>query len=141
MNYRLFSHGDVSYRFNGKNDSLVLESKIIYSKAKLFRSEQDKEKKNNFFAMFFDRLVFCRSKCFHLTSQKRTRLHVISFAGNYCLFAHSDVSYWFNGESDKIVLEYNVKQEIDKVPTSTIPNPTQPYPTLPLPYQKSRVLP
>ena len=26
MNYRLFSHGDVSYRFNGKNDNVVLES-------------------------------------------------------------------------------------------------------------------
>ena len=25
MNYRLFSHGDVSYRFNGKNDNVVLE--------------------------------------------------------------------------------------------------------------------
>ena len=23
-NYRLFSHGDVSYRFNGKNDNVVL---------------------------------------------------------------------------------------------------------------------
>ena len=23
--YRLFSHGDVSYRFNGKNDNVVLE--------------------------------------------------------------------------------------------------------------------
>ena len=28
VNYRLFSHGDVSYRFNGKNDNVVLESKI-----------------------------------------------------------------------------------------------------------------
>ena len=26
VNYRLFSHGDVSYRFNGKNDNVVLES-------------------------------------------------------------------------------------------------------------------
>ena len=25
VNYRLFSHGDVSYRFNGKNDKVVLE--------------------------------------------------------------------------------------------------------------------
>ena len=25
VNYRLFSHGDVSYRFNGKNDSDLLE--------------------------------------------------------------------------------------------------------------------
>ena len=25
VNYRLFSHGDVSYRFNGKNDNVVLE--------------------------------------------------------------------------------------------------------------------
>ena len=30
VNYRLFSHGDVSYRFNGKNDNVVLtESWII----------------------------------------------------------------------------------------------------------------
>ena len=28
VNYRLFSHGDVSYRFNGKNDNAVLEFKI-----------------------------------------------------------------------------------------------------------------
>ena len=28
VNYRLFSHGDVSYRFNGKNDNVVLEYKI-----------------------------------------------------------------------------------------------------------------
>ena len=26
VNYRLFSHGAVSYRFNGKNDNVVLES-------------------------------------------------------------------------------------------------------------------
>ena len=25
VNYRLFSHGDVFYRFNGKNDNVVLE--------------------------------------------------------------------------------------------------------------------
>ena len=25
VNYHLFSHGDVSYRFNGKNDNVVLE--------------------------------------------------------------------------------------------------------------------
>ena len=25
VNYRLFSHGDVSYRFKGKNDNVVLE--------------------------------------------------------------------------------------------------------------------
>ena len=25
VNYRLFSHGDVAYRFNGKNDNAVLE--------------------------------------------------------------------------------------------------------------------
>ena len=36
VNYRLFSHGDVSYKFNGKTDNVVLESKIIHSKAKLF---------------------------------------------------------------------------------------------------------
>ena len=36
---------------------------------------------------------------FHATSQKRALSHVISFAGNYRLFAHRDVSYRFNGES------------------------------------------
>ena len=30
VNYRLFSHGDVSYRFNGENDNVVLEY-IFYS--------------------------------------------------------------------------------------------------------------
>ena len=28
VNYGLFSHGDVSYRFNGKNDNVVLEEQI-----------------------------------------------------------------------------------------------------------------
>ena len=28
VNYRLFSHDDVSYRFNGENDNIVLEYKI-----------------------------------------------------------------------------------------------------------------
>ena len=28
VNYGLFSHGDVSYRFNGKNDNVVLEFSI-----------------------------------------------------------------------------------------------------------------
>ena len=31
VNYRSFSHGDVSYRFNGKNDNVVLEFCIITS--------------------------------------------------------------------------------------------------------------
>ena len=30
VNYRLFSHGDVSYRFNGKNDNVVLEFKVTW---------------------------------------------------------------------------------------------------------------
>ena len=30
VNYRLFSHGDVSYRFNGKNDNVVLESMLMW---------------------------------------------------------------------------------------------------------------
>ena len=30
VNYRLYSHGDVSYRFNGKNDNVVLELVIIF---------------------------------------------------------------------------------------------------------------
>ena len=29
VNYRLFSHGDVSYRFNGENDNVVLELNLI----------------------------------------------------------------------------------------------------------------
>ena len=29
VNYRLFSHVDVSYKFNGKNDKVVLEFRII----------------------------------------------------------------------------------------------------------------
>ena len=40
---------------------------------------------------------------------KRTLAHVMSFAGNYRLFAHSDVSYTFNGESDNVVLEFWLK--------------------------------
>ena len=32
VNYRLFSHGDVSYRFNGKNDNVVLESVINFQR-------------------------------------------------------------------------------------------------------------
>ena len=31
VNYRLFSHGDVSYRFNGKNDNVVLECALTHS--------------------------------------------------------------------------------------------------------------
>ena len=30
VNYCLFSHGDVSYRFNGKNDNVVLELIFIF---------------------------------------------------------------------------------------------------------------
>ena len=29
VNYRLFSHGDVSYRFNCKNDNVVLEFFVV----------------------------------------------------------------------------------------------------------------
>ena len=53
-------------------------------------------------------LFLCGRKCFHATSQKRALLHVISFAGNYRLFAHIDVSYRFNGESDNVVLEFAI---------------------------------
>ena len=35
---------------------------------------------------------------FNANSQKRALSHVISFAVKYCLFAHSDVSYRFNGK-------------------------------------------
>ena len=31
VNYRLFSHSDVSYRFNGKNDNVVLEYPLKFS--------------------------------------------------------------------------------------------------------------
>ena len=30
VNYRLFSHGDVSYRLNGKNDNVVLELRLKF---------------------------------------------------------------------------------------------------------------
>ena len=42
VDYRLFSHGDVSYRFNGKNDNVVLESKIIHRKQNQFDSNMIK---------------------------------------------------------------------------------------------------
>ena len=31
VNYRLFSHGDVSYRFNGKNDNVLLELNLFHT--------------------------------------------------------------------------------------------------------------
>ena len=31
VNYLLFSNGDVSYRFNGKNDNVVLEYSVIFT--------------------------------------------------------------------------------------------------------------
>ena len=38
-------------------------------------------------------------------------MHVLSFTGNYHLFAHSDVSYRFNGKNDNICVRimYNHK--------------------------------
>ena len=30
VNYRLFSHGDVSHRFNGENDNVVLELPLTF---------------------------------------------------------------------------------------------------------------
>ena len=36
VNYCLFANGDVSIRFNGKDNMGVLESKIIQRKVKLF---------------------------------------------------------------------------------------------------------
>ena len=45
MHYRLFSHGDVSYRFNGKNDNVVLESKITTVKQNYFDSNMIKIRK------------------------------------------------------------------------------------------------
>ena len=33
VNYRLFSHCEVSYRFNGKNDNIVLECVLMETKA------------------------------------------------------------------------------------------------------------
>ena len=41
-------------------------------------------------------------------SQKPALSHLISFPGNYRLFAHSDVSYRFNGESDYVMLELKI---------------------------------
>ena len=108
MNYRLFSHGDVSYRFNGKNDNVVLESKIIHSKAKLFRFEHDKERKTYIVAAFYYGLLFLGRKCLHATSQKRAISLAISLAMNYRLFSHGDVSYRFNGKNDNVVLEYSL---------------------------------
>ena len=31
VNYRLFSHGDVSHRLNGKNDNVVLELNFVHA--------------------------------------------------------------------------------------------------------------
>ena len=33
VNYRLFSHDEVSYRFNGKNDKVMLEFPFTHRKA------------------------------------------------------------------------------------------------------------
>ena len=33
VNYRLFSHGDVSYRFNGINDNVFLEYSATHEEA------------------------------------------------------------------------------------------------------------
>ena len=52
--------------------------------------------------------IFGGRKCLPATSEKRALLHVISLAVNYRLFAHSDVSYRFNGENDNVVLEYKI---------------------------------
>ena len=62
---------DVSYRFNGKNDNVVLESKIIHSKAKLFRFYHDKEKKTYIDTAVYYGHIFGGRKCSHATSQKR----------------------------------------------------------------------
>ena len=35
VNYCIFANGDVSIGFNGKDDNVVLESKIIHRKVKL----------------------------------------------------------------------------------------------------------
>ena len=42
-------------------------------------------------------------------SQKHALKNPLSFTGNYQLFAHSDVSYRFNGENDNVVLEFWIK--------------------------------
>ena len=44
VNYRLFSHGDVSYRFNEKNDNVVLEyhTSHEFPMLKLHRPEGEK---------------------------------------------------------------------------------------------------
>ena len=64
-------------------------------------------------------LFLCGRKCFRAMSQKRALLHVISFAGNYRLFAHIDVSYRFNRESDNVVLEFAKKPSDPVINTVT----------------------
>ena len=45
MNYRLFSHGDVSYKFNGKNENVVLEFCIYVFNNKCLALENISQKK------------------------------------------------------------------------------------------------
>ena len=59
--------------------------------------------------MFYYGLIFGGRKCLHATSQKRALSHAISLAVNYRLFSHGDVSYWFNGKNDNVVLEYDLR--------------------------------
>ena len=44
----------------------------------------------------------------YMRSQKHAISHAISFAVNYGLFAHGDVSYRFNGINDNFVLELKI---------------------------------
>ena len=59
-------------------------------------------------AAFYYGLLFLGRKCLHATSQKRAVSHAISLAVNYRLFSHGDVSYWFNGKNDNVVLEFDL---------------------------------
>ena len=67
-----------------------------------------KKEKKNIVATFSYGLIFCGLKCLHARTQNCALLRTISFTGNYRLFAHSDISYTFNGENDNVVLEYGM---------------------------------
>ena len=56
--------------------------------------------KSGYFGIFF---LYCELS--RLTHDVGVGGHAILFTGNYCLFAHSEVSNRFNWENDKVVLE------------------------------------
>ena len=58
VNYRLFSHGDVSYRFNGKNDNVVLEIFMLHAK---FQDHRDSDYEKEVFKAFYHIWAWCPS--------------------------------------------------------------------------------